>query len=72
MTISMITIVTDKGFNDNNGDDVSGNNDDVDGNGAMDDDIDDDNCDGAMDGDHDDNKYDGTMEKLRQWQQQEC
>ena len=42
ITTSMITIGTDNGFSDNNDDDVTGNDDDVDGNGAADNNIDDD------------------------------
>ena len=34
MTTSTITIATDNGFEDNDGDDATGNDDDVDGNGA--------------------------------------
>ena len=34
MTTLMITIVTDNGFEDNDGDDAIGNDDDVDGNDA--------------------------------------
>ena len=49
MTLT-ITIATDNGFEDNNGDDAMGNDDDVDGNDAMEDDINDNYCDGAMDG----------------------
>ena len=41
MTTSTITIGTDNGFSDNNDDDVTGNDDDVDGNGAADNNIDD-------------------------------
>ena len=48
MTTSTITIAT---FKDNDGDDATGNADDVDGNGATEDDIDDEDCDSAMDGD---------------------
>jgi hypothetical protein len=42
MTTSTITIGTDNGFSDNNDDDATGNDDDVDGNGAADNNIDDD------------------------------
>ena len=56
MMTSMITIATDKGFNKNNGNDVMGNDHDVDGNGATDDDIDNNDCGGMMEGDN--NKYD--------------
>ena len=51
MTPSTITIAMDKGFEDNDGDDATGNDDDVDGNGATEDAIGNDNCDSAMDGD---------------------
>ena len=51
MTPSTITIATDNGFEDNDGDDATGNDDDIDGNGATEDAIDNDNCDSAMDGD---------------------
>jgi hypothetical protein len=52
----MITIVTD-----NDGDDTTGNDDDVDGNSVTDDDIDDNDCNRAMDGDYD-NDDDGAMD----------
>jgi len=42
MTTSTIPIVTDNGFDDNDGDDTTGNKDDVDGNGATIDNNDDD------------------------------
>ena len=42
MMTSTIMIASDNGFEDSDGDDVTGNDDDVDGNGAPEDDIDDD------------------------------
>ena len=57
-----ITIVADNGFEDHNGDDAMGNNDDVDGNGVTEDDIDDDNCVGTMDGDYDNKDDNGAMD----------
>ena len=61
----MITIAKDNGFDDNNGDDAMGNVDDIDGNGATDDDINNDDCDGAMDSNNDDDDYDGAMATVR-------
>jgi hypothetical protein len=57
-----IMIATDNGFDDNNGNDTTGNDNDVDGNGATDGDIDDDDCDGAMDGYYYDDGGDGAMD----------
>jgi hypothetical protein len=59
-----ITIATDNGIDDNDGNDMTGNDDDVDGNGATDGDIDNDDCDNAMDGDYDDDGGDGVMDNF--------
>ena len=76
MTASTITIATDNGFEDNDGDDATGNDNDDDGDGATGDSIDD-NCnsatnvnndgDGATDDDINDNDCDGQRLRGQRW-----